>query len=74
MTKGQLKATRRSERRHLGTLSDNRIGKPTLSRYSEAMEFFLQWLLVMHDDLPDAPEDMDAILCEWGEHLWEEGE
>ena len=38
------------------------------------MERLLEWVLVMYGDLPLEAEEMDQMLCCWGEHCWEEGE
>ena len=38
------------------------------------MERLLEWVLIMYEDLPSEAEDIDQLLCSWGEHCWEDGE
>ena len=68
------KTRRKEERRGIGRLRDQRIAPRTLSKYKLAMERLLEWVLIMYGDLPSEAEDVDQLLCSWGEHYWEDGE
>ena len=62
------KAKRKAERSKVGRLGDEKIANRTLTRYSVAMERLLCWIEALYSDIPDDAEEMDELLCEWGEY------
>ena len=68
------KARRKEERQGIGKQRDQKVAPRTLIKYKLAMERLLEWVLILYDDLPSDAEDMDQLLCRWGEYCWEEGE
>ena len=67
-------AIRKSERAVLGSLQKIVVAPKTYERYSLHVEKFLQYL---HDNecvYPTSFYQLDVYVCQYVEHLWEEGE
>ena len=70
----ESKQKRQQERRRIGRLGDNVVLPGTLERYRKAVINFFMWLFIEGTQIPRKMWDMDPVLSEYIEHLWEEGE
>ena len=68
------KSERVKERKKVGKLGDNMVLAPTLVRYQKALVNFLHWVFTQCSRVPRELWDMDPVLGEYIEHLWEEGD
>ena len=65
---------RQNERRRLGKLRNNMVGVSTLERYRKAVVKFLCWIICGSLLMPRRMWDLDPVLSDYVEHLWEEGD
>ena len=65
---------RKHRRASLGTLRENQIKPRTRARYTYAVESFFQWLECMSLATPAATAEFDLLVCDYLEHLWQEGD
>ena len=68
------KASRKLERQKLGTLRSLTVQPKTRDRYGQSMEKFYDYLSRENIPLPKKREGMDALVSDYVEHLWAEGE
>ena len=68
------KSERVKERKRIGKLGNNMVKEPTLVRYQKALVNFLTWVFQQCVSVPKEMWDMDPVLGEYIEHLWEEGD
>ena len=61
-------------RRLLGTLRSHRVRPRTLRRYETAVSLFFVWAEAVFGEIPDDAGTLDAVLAEYAEALWQEGE
>jgi hypothetical protein len=71
---GQDVGARAAARRERGTLRDNRVSQGTLNRYKHAVAVFEDFRVLVGLPFADDTETLDGQLCNFIEHLWEEGE
>ena len=81
MAKAKTKLTNRGTiherakaRRQIGRLKDQRLRPTTLIRYCNSITLFINWLEQGSHLVPRQPEQWDACISDYAEHLWEEGE
>ena len=67
-------AQRRSERQHIGSLSNNLVKPYTRTQYTRALVWFFNWLDATGLSLPEREGDLDGIVCEAIESAWDHGE
>ena len=70
-TTRKARAVRRSK---LGSLASLTVKPTTLQRYTKALERFFSFLAWNKFSLAASYEQLDSHLCQFVEHLWEEGE
>ena len=68
------RARRREMRARLGPLRNNQLKPGTLKRYGDAVNNFFSWMDRMSLPVPPRTGDFDVLLCEYLEHLWQEGD
>ena len=68
------KFCRGRSRAKLGSLRDRTLQPRTARRYAKQVREFFIWMEKTGRSVPDRTIDFDAILCEWCEHLWAEGD
>ena len=64
---------RAKQRRKLGTLRQLTVQPATRKRYTKATDAFLQFLTSEQLSLPREKGQMDALVCDYLEHLWASG-
>lgn len=65
---------RAKQMQRLGTLKDLTVQPATKQRYSRAIDKFLEFLHSNDLQLPRLREKLDALVCDYLEHLWATGE
>ena len=70
----KAKRERVKARALVGALKGNRVSAKTLVRYNRAILLFFEWLASKELGLPDDLVMLDALLSEYAEILWQEGE
>ena len=81
MAKAKKKLTNRGTihersqaRREIGRLKDQRLRPTTLLRYCNCITLFINWLEQGSTLIPGQPEQWDACISDYAEHLWEAGQ
>ena len=78
MVKQIVEARDRAGRQHrratLGTLQSLVIRPATRQRYERAFVHFLRYLKQQHLDLAPTRQELDHQVCDYLEHLWQDGE
>jgi hypothetical protein len=64
---------RAEARREIGRLRDQRLRPTTLLRYCNCITLFINWLEQGGTLMPKQPEQWDAGIADYAEHLWETG-
>ena len=64
----------RKERQRTGTLQELLVGAATLKRYKQETSAFLAWLEQEGREVPTEVEDLDELVAEYLEYLWEVGD
>jgi hypothetical protein len=72
--KAQDKAARAIERRKMGRLGDLVVAPVTLNRYRTSLGRFFLWVTAMMFTLPNDAINLDFLLTEYIEYLWQEGD
>ena len=67
-------AERVTERRKFGRLQDALIQPSTMVKYQRALAYFFHFLDAGGLELPSSQDDLDDIVCECIEYMWETGE
>ena len=67
-------AERVTERRKFGRLQDALIQPSTMVKYQRALAYFFHFLDAGGLELPSCQDDLDDIVCECIEYMWETGE
>eukprot|EP00438_Fugacium_kawagutii_P027558 Skav207077 [mRNA] locus=scaffold1909:466964:476771:+ [translate_table: standard] len=70
---GNVQPDRAAQRRKLGSLRDLTVQPATKRRYNLATEAFFTYLRSAGLTLPKEKHTMDALLCDFLEHLWSSG-
>lgn len=70
---GHTVAERVQQRRKLGTLKQLTVQPATKQRYTKAVDKFLLFLQTNDVTLPRQRQLLDALVCEYLEHLWATG-
>ena len=71
---GRTRADRAKVRKSIGTLKQLTVQPKTRERYTKARKGFYKFLQDNHLRLPSKREDLDSLLAEYIEFLWETGE
>eukprot|EP00438_Fugacium_kawagutii_P021703 Skav224769 [mRNA] locus=scaffold1604:630943:636934:- [translate_table: standard] len=66
-------AERAQQRRRLGSLRSLTVQPATKARYNQAVDKFLAFLNLNKVTLPKNRDHLDALVCEYLEHLWATG-
>ena len=74
LDRGQNRVARAKDRAQLGRLHDQKVFHSTLLRYRVAALAFYDWVVSCRIAIPATVEDLDPILCDYVETLWQEGE
>ena len=61
-------------RREVGRLRDQRLRPTTLLRYCNCVTLFVDWLEQGARPIPGQPDEWDAAISDYAEHLWETGQ
>ena len=64
----------RQHRARLGTLQQLQVAPGTQKRYMDALCRLWQWMQAEEHTIPDKVCDLDAIVSDYIEHLWCEGD
>ena len=70
---GASQEERAKQRRKLGPLRSLTVQPSTRSRYTKAVNGFLEFLRFNGHSLPRERDHMDVLVCEYVEHLWSSG-
>ena len=70
---GGSQEERAKQRRKLGPLRSLTVQPSTRSRYTKAVNGFLEFLRFNGHSLPRERDHMDVLVCEYVEHLWSSG-
>ena len=68
------KAERVAERAKIGRLRHALIQPATLVKYQNALAYFFRYLAAGGLELPSCQDDLDDVVCECIEYMWETGE
>ena len=67
-------AQRIVERAKIGSLTHALIQPATLKKYRTSLAYFFHYLAAGGLELPSSQDDLDDIVCDCIEHMWETGE
>ena len=68
------KSERKAARTTVGTLASQLLQPRTLERYERALAQFYRWMDNMKYEIASDTYSFDLQLCEYVEHLWQEGD
>ena len=74
IAEGQSKASRKAERKKLGSLKSLTVLPKTRQKYQKGLEDFFAFLRYEGLRLPRKRDHMDDLVADYLEHLWSEGE
>ena len=74
MIKSHSKEGRKAERKKLGSLKSLTVQPRTRERYSLGLQSFFDFLKLEGLELPSKRDHMDALVGDYLEHLWADGE
>lgn len=71
---GKTRHDRKVQRRQLGSLRTNTVAPRTRARYDTALQSFYQYCQSHKVRIPDEGSQLDDVVADYIEFLWEEGE
>ena len=74
MSSGRNRDERKRSRAQIGTLRDNTVATKTRQRYNRALTTFYSFCHVRLLRIPDAPNALDELFCDFIEFVWETGD
>ena len=69
-----LPAQRIAERAKISNLRHALIQPATMAKYRTALAYFFHYLSAGGLELPDCQDDLDDVVCDCIEYMWETGE
>ena len=74
MSSGRNRDERKRSRAQIGTLRDNTVATKTRQRYNKALTTFYSFCYVRRLRIPDAPNALAELVCDFIEFVWESGD